>query len=67
MRKSTWMSVFRAMLFGVLAFAMLALMHIRINSSLDVAGFVLGAAVIWYLIELVVFRAKSKPTRKGPY
>ena len=66
MRKSSWMMAFRAFLFGLLSFAVLALMRIQVQSSFDVAGFILGAAVIWYLIELVVLKSAGKNTRKGP-
>ncbi|MDX2221784.1 MAG: hypothetical protein SFV21_03480 [Rhodospirillaceae bacterium] len=65
MKKSTQLAVLRAFMFGLLAFFFLMLMRIEVKSALDVAGFILGATAIWYLIELVLFRmAAKKPT--GP-
>jgi hypothetical protein len=54
----------RALLFGLLAFALLALTRIQVKSSMDVALFVLGAAFIWFLIEKValskLWQARNK-------
>jgi hypothetical protein len=60
MNKSTQRAVFRAFMFGVLAFFFLSLMRIEVRSALDVAGFILGAAAIWYMIEWVLFRMAAK-------
>ena len=60
----------RAFLFGLLAFGLLALTRIQVKSSLDVAGFVLGAAFIWFLIEKIVLtklwqtRQQNGPPRR---
>lgn len=57
----------RSLLFEILAFVMLALMNIKVRSGWDVAGFVLGATVIWALIEKIVFSAKRAAKRRpGP-
>lgn len=38
---------------------MILLLDITIRSPLDVAGYVLGAGALWYVVELIV-----RPTRK---
>jgi uncharacterized membrane protein len=67
MNKAFLLTVFRALVFGLCAFVLIALSPIKIFSAWDVAGFVLGAAVIWYLIETVVLKTllqKKKKQRK---
>ena len=67
MNKSTLPIVFRALAFGLCAFLFIALLRIKIFSSWDVAGFILGAAVLWYLFETVVVKAlnqKKKPQKR---
>lgn len=58
----------RALLFGVLAFALLALTHIQVKSSMDVALFVLGATFIWFLIEKIVLSKlwQARKTQRQP-
>jgi hypothetical protein len=66
MNKAFMLTAFRSLVFGVCMFALIALSGIKIFSAWDVAGFVLGAAVLWYLIEVVVLKTltqKKKPKR----
>ena len=53
----------RSFLFGILAFAMLALMGIKVRSAWDVAGFVLGATAFWILVEKIVFSVKKSNSK----
>lgn len=55
----------RSFLFGLLMFAMLAVMNIKVRSAWDVAGFVLGAAVFWLLVERILF-SKKAPSKRPP-
>ncbi|MSO98030.1 MAG: hypothetical protein EXR11_07415 [Rhodospirillaceae bacterium] len=64
--KTTLAAAFRAIVFGVCAFLFIALLRIKIFSSWDVAGFILGATVLWYLFETVVVKALGqKKSRKS--
>jgi len=67
MNKGFMLTAFRSLVFGVCMFALIALSGIKVFSAWDVAGFVLGATVLWYLIEAVVLKAmmqkKKKPKR----
>ncbi len=48
------------MVFALGAFALLALSGIEVKSSLDVAGFVVGLAAFWVLIERVFMGRQQK-------
>ncbi|MBL8642346.1 MAG: hypothetical protein JNK21_00320 [Rhodospirillaceae bacterium] len=63
MNKAFMLTMFRSLVFGLCAFVLISLSRIKISSAWDVAGFVLGATVLWYLIEVVVLKAllKKKP------
>ncbi len=67
MNKASLGVAFRSLVFGICAFVLIALTGIKIFSSFDVAGFILGATVFWYLIETVVIKGliqKKKPERR---
>lgn len=67
MNKAFMLTAFRSLVFGLSAFALIALTRIKVGSPWDVAAFVLGAAVLWYLIEAVVLKnllQKKKPQRR---
>jgi hypothetical protein len=68
MNKAFMLTAFRSLVFGLCIFALIALLsRIKISSPFDVAGFVLGAAVFWYLIETVILKTllqKKKPTKR---
>lgn len=68
MNKGFGLTVLRSLVFGLCAFVLISLTKIKVYSSMDVAGFVLGATVIWYLIETVVMKTlmKKKPPTKRP-
>jgi hypothetical protein len=69
MSKATRLIVIRSVVFGLCAFVLAALSGIKVYSPWDVAGFVLGAMVIWYLIETVVLKTlwqKKKTPAKRP-
>jgi hypothetical protein len=51
---------FRALVFALGAFALLAISGIEVRSSLDVAGFVLGLAGFWFLIEKVFMKRRRR-------
>lgn len=64
MNKGFMLTMMRSLVFGLCAFVLITLSRIKITSAWDVAGFVLGATVLWYLIEVVVLKAvfnKKKP------
>jgi predicted RND superfamily exporter protein len=64
--KRSLLTGFRALAFALGAFVLLALGGIKIQSSLDVALFVIGLAAFWFLIERVFLNAKQKkPTKPG--
>jgi len=56
----------RSFLFGLLVFAMLAVMNIKVRSPWDVAGYVLGLTVFWLLIETILFGRKKAPPKRPP-
>jgi hypothetical protein len=62
--KSSLLTGFRALAFALSAFALLAISGIKIQSSRDVALFVVGLAALWVLIERVFLNIKVK--RKPP-
>ena len=64
--KRSMLTGFRAFAFGVGAFILLALSGIKVRSSMDVAGFILGAAVFWFLIEKVFFNLRQRRSAKPP-
>lgn len=68
MNKAFLLTAFRALVFGVCAFALISLGRIKVYSSMDVALFVLGAAFLWYLFEVVVLKhlMKTKKPVKRP-
>tara|TARA_R110000868_G_scaffold86573_2_gene242779 strand:- start:346 stop:537 length:192 start_codon:yes stop_codon:yes gene_type:complete len=60
--KASFLTGFRALVFALAAFALLVAGGIEIRSSLDVAGFVLGLAAFWVLIEKTFLsRTHKKP------
>jgi len=65
MNKAFALTAFRSIVFGVCAFVLISLSGIKVSSAWDVAGFVLGAAFLWYLIEVVVLKALMQK-KKGP-
>ena len=58
--KKSLLTGFRALVFALGAFALLAISGIKVRSSLDVAGFVLGLAAFWVLIEKVFLNRRQK-------
>ena len=54
MDKAFRLRVFRCFLFGVGALVMLFALNFEIRSALDVAGYVIGASIFWYLFEVIV-------------
>jgi len=66
--KRSLLTGFRALAFALGAFVLLAIGGIKIQSSMDVALFVLGLAAFWFLIERVFLNAKkkTKPGRGTP-
>ena len=58
--KSSLLIGFRALAFALGAFILFAISGIKIQSSLDVALFVLGLAAFWVLIERVFLNIKKK-------
>lgn len=68
MNKAFMLTMFRALVFGICAFALISLGKIKVYSSSDVALFILGAAFLWYLIEVVVLKQlwKKKQQQKRP-
>ncbi len=70
MNKAFVLTAFRSLVFGLCVFMLIALLSkLKISSPFDVAGFVLGAAVLWYLIETVILKnlvqKKKQPKRPG--
>ena len=53
------------MIFALGAFVLLAASGIEVKSSLDVAGFVVGLAAFWVLIERV-FLGRQQKKKGGP-
>lgn len=66
--KGSMLTGFRAVAFAIGAFILMALGGIRVHSALDVAGFILGLAVFWFLVEKVFLnlRTKKPPTKTTP-
>jgi hypothetical protein len=62
--KRSLLTGFRAIAFALGAFVLLAMTGIEIRSSRDVAIFVLGLAVFWFLIERVFLNMRQKGTKK---
>jgi hypothetical protein len=58
--KRSLLTAFRAIAFALGAFLLLAVGGIKIRSSLDVAGFVLGLAVFWVVIEKIFFSLRKR-------
>jgi len=54
MDKAFRLRLFRCFLFGFGALVMLFALDVEIRSALDVAGYVIGASVFWYLFEVIV-------------
>ncbi len=63
--KSSLLIGFRALAFALGAFVLLAVSGIKIQSSRDVALFVLGLAAFWVLIERVFLNIKKKKPPPG--
>ena len=66
--KSSLLTGFRALAFALGAFFLFAVGGIKVRSSADVAGFVLGLAIFWILIEKVFLglrKRKPKPSKPG--
>lgn len=63
--KGQLLTAFRAFMFSIGCFILMALGGIRVRSTWDVALFVLGLAAFWVLIEKVFlnFRAKRTPKK----
>lgn len=57
--KAFTLRLLRCSLFGLSAFVMILALDITIRSPFDVAGYVLGAGFLWYVVEIVF-----KPARK---
>lgn len=66
--KGSMLTGFRAVAFAIGAFILMALGGIKVKSSIDVAGFILGLAVFWFLVEKVFLnlRTKKRPTKTMP-
>ena len=62
MDKAFTLRILRCFLIGVGALVMLVAVDVRIQSGLDVAGYVIGAGVLWYLFEIIIMGA-PKDTR----
>lgn len=62
--KKSLLTGFRALVFALGAFVLLAVSGIKVRSSLDVAGFVLGLAAFWVLIEKVFMNRGQKNQSK---
>lgn len=58
--KKSLLTGFRAFVFALGAFALLAVSGVDVRSSLDVAAFILGLAAFWVLIEKVFMGRKQK-------
>jgi hypothetical protein len=58
--KSSLLTGFRALLFALGTFVLLAVSGIKVRSSGDVALFVLGLAAFWVLIERIFLSLKQK-------
>lgn len=65
MDKAFTLRLLRCLLFGIGAFVMVLMFDITIRSPLDVAGYVLGAGALWYVLELIVM-APRKAAKRGP-
>ena len=66
--KGSLLTGLRAVAFAIGAFILMALGGIRVHSSIDVAGFILGLAVFWFLIEkfFLNLRSKKRPSKPMP-
>lgn len=66
--KGSLLTGFRAVAFAIGAFILMALGGIKVKSSIDVAGFIVGLAAFWFLIEKVFLnmRSKKRPTKTTP-
>lgn len=63
--KRSLLTGFRAFAFALGAFILLAVGGIKIRSSLDVAGFVLGLAAFWFVIEKVMMSLRKRKSTPG--
>ena len=61
--KGSLLTGFRAVAFAIGAFILMALGGIRVKSALDVAGFILGLAVFWFLVEKIFLNLRAKKRR----
>ncbi len=64
MDKAFTLRVLRCFLIGVGALVLLFAADVRIRSGLDVAGYIIGAGVLWYLFEIIVMSAPKDPRPK---
>jgi hypothetical protein len=66
--KGSLLTGFRAVAFAIGVFILMALGGIRVKSSTDVAFFILGLAVFWFLVEKVFLnmRTKKRPSKPTP-
>ncbi len=66
--KGSLLTGFRAVAFAIGAFILMALGGIRVKSSIDVAAFILGLAVFWFLVEKIFLnlRSKKRPPKTMP-
>ena len=60
MDKAFTLRLLRCLLVGFGAFVMILAFDITIRSQLDVAGYVLGAGVLWYLFEIIVMTPRKR-------
>lgn len=61
--KGTLLTAFRALVFALSAFALLAISGIEVRSSVDVAVFVVGLAAFWILIEKIFIARKRQKNK----
>ena len=58
--KRSLLTAFRALAFALGAFLLLVVGGIKVRSSLDVAGFVLGLAVFWLVVEKILLTLRKR-------
>ena len=64
MDKAFTLRILRCFLIGVGALIMLFAVDVEIRSGLDVAGYIIGVGVLWYLFEIIVMGAPKNPRPK---
>jgi hypothetical protein len=58
--KGSLLTGFRALAFGIGAFILLAVSGIKVPRSGEVAIFIIGLAVFWFLVEKVFLNIRQK-------